>query len=558
MRVPSVDEQFAIEEGRYRFFVTITFPDTTTMRIDEDKIWDDGFEIDRSVSGQNTFELGACVVGQFKLTLNNVYGDFDNVAFYGAVAEPCVEFYGIPDWKIYGTWSFGLFNVDEIDSNNTFVKLTCLDNMAKFDIPLTSITYPTIGGEPRFPWTYIQLKDCICNAAGVVCGVSNTDLGAMVRAAKNINTSNYSISYEPNEVDSLSCRDALATMCAALGAYAYIDYSGQLQFKPFDKDWLMVEAYTIPPEYDNYPHHMLDISKMTKFSRDEDDIQITGVTIADYLSGAETTCGTGGYVVRIENNWCANGGYAEGLYLNVMNAVILLDHYCPRFRPFKATHLADMTMEIADNVLIEDEFGNIYKSFIMHSVFRARGLQDSECVAEPGVIANAARYTESAKAVAKMNASLLPYNDENTQLGATNTQAAIEAVNTKANNAASAASALIGDPSYTSGGTVAAATGTWKAVQSVQLTAGIWLVEYGMSFASNANGYRAITFNTSSSSASITRNALTAAAVSGEATVMQGSVTLLLTETTTHYLWAYQDSGSSLNTYPFIRVTKLK
>ena len=549
MRVPSVDEQFAIEEGRYRFFVTITFPDTTTMRIDEDKIWDDGFEIDRSVSGQNTFELGACVVGQFKLTLNNAYGDFDNVSFYGAVAEPCVEFYGIPDWKIYGTWSFGLFNVDEIDSNNTFVKLTCLDDMVKFDIPLTSVS-----GVP-YAMTYWQLLSGMCTEAGVATTVTQISMQNMRYAISGI--SSYMLAI-PQGYTEMSCRDALVAMCASLGAYAYIDEAGKLSIKQFDDTWLKATSTSRDYYEANYPsqYHDFTPANMTKFNRDDGNITISGVTVIDDYD-KEFSAGTAGYVIELDKNWCiwtTNTGTVSQSYANGLYAMLGVANV----RPFKATHLADMTIEVGDNVLIEDEFGGLYKSVILRTAFKARGQQESECVAEPGAVANAARYTESAKAVAKMTAALLPYSDGNTQLGATNTQAAIEAVNTKANNAASAASALIGDPSYTSGGTVAAVSGAWKAVQSVELSAGIWIAEYGMSFASNANGYRAITFNTSSSSASITRNALTAAAVSGEATVIQGSVTLLLTEATTHYLWAYQNSGGSLNTYPFIRVTKLK
>lgn len=549
MRVPSVDEQFAIEEGRYRFFVTITFPDTTTMRIDEDKIWDDGFEIDRSVSGQNTFELGACVVGQFKLTLNNVYGDFDNVAFYGAVAEPCVEFYGIPDWKIYGTWSFGLFNVDEIDSNNTFVKLTCLDNMTKFDIPYSKAE--ALLGSPIY-YTPLELVQACCSAAGVPCGVNSS---AWYRSPwMDYITSGYHVGYRPPEVKATTCRDAISMACTVSGNYAYIDNSGQLKIAHLNDSWLA--ATSINPEYyaNHYPneYHFFNAENLTKLNRAENNIRITGVTMTDLdLKNSnieEYSEGVAGYVIEYPMNQIVNPQLVTAQ--NWVKSLYKAYRYA-NFRPFKATHLSDMTIEAGDNVLIQDEFGGVYKSVILHTVFKARGLQESECAVEPGVITNATRYTESAKAVAKLSASLIPYDDGNTSLGATNTQAAIEAIH--AEN-----TAMNSDFASENGVGASIATATWTDAQTLAVTKGVWLVSYGVRFAQNATGYRQIALTNSATAPSIDRTMPTVPAVNGELTAVVTSILYEASAAETLHVWAYQNSGSTLVAYPFIRAIKLK
>ena len=542
MRTFSAAIQTAIEKKRIEHQAFITFADTTTMTVGENKIWQGGFEIDRAVSGQSAFALGACVIGEFKLSLNNAYGDFDGKAWYGATIRAQFEAWS-DDARTtsLGTTSLGLFDVIEVDTNGTLVKLTCYDNMYKFDIPLTEIAYPT------FPTTYKGLKDKLCTATGVVCATTDAELSSMVYDAKYTYVG--SLSSKPTDISSLSCRDALANMCASLGAYAYINYDGELVLATFDKWWFMVEALTDPPEYENYAHHLFTPSNMTKFSRDEEDVQITGITITNQ-EGIEHSFGTSGYVVVIENNWCGVGN-AEGIYLNVMYGVTQPVQYCPRFRPFKATHLSDLTIEAGDNVLINDQWGNTYKSFIMHTKYSADGTQESECVAEPAGIVNGARYTGAAQAVGRLTASVLPYTDIITQFGVAYTQGAIEAVDTKVNG-------LITGYEDQSGSAVSLANNTWTSVQTINVTAGIWLINYGVSFASNATGYRQIALTNSSSTPSVDRTMPVVTAVSGAATNVISTALYEASGAETLHVWAIQNSGAARNCWPFIKAVKLR
>jgi len=110
----------------------------------------------------------------------------------------------------------------------------------------------------------------------------------------------------------------------------------------------------------------------------------------------------------------------------------------------------------------------------------------------------------------------------------------------------------------TSGSTVSAANDAWTKVQSVTLEAGTYLVKFGVSFASNATGYRSICLTVGSETATLDRYAPTQNAVSGRATDMMDTEVVVLTAQTTVNVHAFHTAGTALNTYPFIKTLKLK
>ena len=82
-------------------------------------------------------------------------------------------------------------------------------------------------------------------------------------------------------------------------------------------------------------------------------------------------------------------------------------------------------MQLGDRVLITDARGHLYKSIVLHMKYKAWEMQETECAAESAAIVNGARYTSTAQAIGRLTAELLPYDDTNTLLNVTNTQAAI-------------------------------------------------------------------------------------------------------------------------------------
>lgn len=107
-----------------------------------------------------------------------------------------------------------------------------------------------------------------------------------------------------------------------------------------------------------------------------------------------------------------------------------------------------------------------------------------------------------------------------------------------------------GTVTYTISSGVSVPTATWKEVASLELTTGTWLIWATARFASNATGYRKAVISTASaSSTSISINFTNAVnAVNGDQTFVKLIDYQDPTVTTTFYLNAYQNSGSSLST----------
>lgn len=554
MRLFSAAIQAAIDNKRIEHQAFITFADTTTMIVGEDKIWQGGFEIDRAVSGQSAFEVGACVISEFKLILNNAYGDFDGLSWYGATIRAQFEAWS-DDARTtsLGTTSLGIFDVIEVDTNGTRVKLTCYDNMYKFDIPYSEAE--ALLSRPN-NYTPLELVQACCTAAGVSCAV--TDMSWYTFPHMIDIDHLYRVGYQPPETKATTCRDALSYACAVSGNYAYINYSGEFEIgfyeNQFGSHWL-TETSDDPDYYALYypaTYHVFNASNMTKFSRDEENVTITGVKMTNLntwdSTDTEYLSGSAGYVIELPMNQIVNPSivtvrqWVDSLKALYINAT---------FRPFKATHLSNLSIEAGDRVLITDQRGNTYKSLILHTEYSADGTQESECKAEPEGIVNGTRYTGAAKAVAKLTASMLPYNDSITQFGVTYTQGAIEAVDTKVNG-------LITGYEDQSGSAVSLANNTWTSVQTINVTAGIWLINYGVSFASNATGYRQIALTNSSSTPSVDRTMPVVTAVSGAATNVISTALYEASGAETLHVWAIQNSGAARNCWPFIKAVKLR
>lgn len=113
-------------------------------------------------------------------------------------------------------------------------------------------------------------------------------------------------------------------------------------------------------------------------------------------------------------------------------------------------------------------------------------------------------------------------------------------------------------PVYTGGGTVSVASASWTTVQTISLTPGIWIIEYGVSFQTDANGYRMSAFTSSSSAPSDDRTVPLVPAVNGAGARIIKTTVIEVTATTTYYLWAWQNTGGARNVYPYIRSYRMR
>lgn len=109
---------------------------------------------------------------------------------------------------------------------------------------------------------------------------------------------------------------------------------------------------------------------------------------------------------------------------------------------------------------------------------------------------------------------------------------------------------------------VSVATATWKAIGSVTLGAGDWIVSYNSYFAINATGRRGMLIHTTAdttSTNSLRQGGVEVMAVNGGVTMLNGCRVLHLTAaSTTYYLNVMQSSGANLNVTGYIRAFRLK
>ena len=112
--------------------------------------------------------------------------------------------------------------------------------------------------------------------------------------------------------------------------------------------------------------------------------------------------------------------------------------------------------------------------------------------------------------------------------------------------------------SHVNGSAVNVATGTATTVQTITLSAGVWAVEFDAQFASNAIGYRAIYLSATSGGGVMDRHSVVQAqAADGASTRLTFTTFFSLSASTTYYLVATQNSGSTLSVTPGYRYMKL-
>lgn len=187
---------------------TITLTDGTVLNVDNEQIWESGVSIEDAVSAENTFQVGAVIINQAKLVLNNIYDDFSPYDFTGAsvVIYVGLEINGTPELLKMGT-----FEVDEAEYNGAIITLTCLDNMAKFDKPYTSqLVYPA------------TLQEIVLDAY-LNC------LGSSSMGDSTFPSYQYQVAEKPSS-ESTTYRQVLSWAAQIAGCFARCDKDGKVRF----------------------------------------------------------------------------------------------------------------------------------------------------------------------------------------------------------------------------------------------------------------------------------------------------------------------------------------
>lgn len=367
-------QQTAVETGRYKHFVRFTL-EGSTLTLGENEIWEKGFQVDQAVSGQSSFELGACVVNQLKVDIYNPSGQYQNTDFLGKPVYAYIELYNEDMTTVIGEVSKGHYIVDEADTNGGVIHLTCLDMMTMLDTPYSEVT--TV-----YPATLYNIVNDIATKFGLTLsldGASWLPTGI---------SSNYTVTNRPTE--DVTCRDVLSAVCQATGNYATIDRLGRLLITRYDTDFISETG----SDYSTYEYHDVTPSELFSLSRDEAQVVLTGVSVE--VGETAYTAGTDEYMIHVKDNSMINAG-EEQTFATALNGVI----NGWNFRPFDAKCLTNMCMEAGDNILLTDTLGNIYKSVVTHMEYFAGQNQRVECNAESAVVNASTRYSQAARSAAK-------------------------------------------------------------------------------------------------------------------------------------------------------------
>lgn len=387
----------------------ITLTDNTVLTLENDDIWENGLACDDAVSNENSFDIGAAIINQGKLVINNIYDNFSQYDFDGArvVLYTGLEINGAEEMLKMGTYV-----VDEPQYDGSVITLTCLDYMSYFDKPYTTtLVYPATLGE-------------IVRDACTKCGVT------LANSSQQFPHYDYEVETAPSG-ENTTYRQVISWAAQISGSFARCNVNGELELRWYDTAALdsLTEGLNGGIFDDGTPYYasgdnasggvfnpwetgteynggtFSDYSNVHIISSDyschlsTDDVVITGVRVRkktendssddayeEYLSGAT------GYVVSIEENELIQGTHGQDIADWLGTALIGF-----RFRKAEITHPSDPTMEAGDLALFYDRKGAEYRIIISSTNFTSGSSQRTVSAAETPRKNSMQRFTEATK-----------------------------------------------------------------------------------------------------------------------------------------------------------------
>lgn len=342
--------------------IDLELADETILHLTGEDIWQDSFSIETASSGTSTFDLGTAVIGQCKFTINNIDGDFDSYDFYNASATVWLGLEGDVNNDTQQYYRMGFYTIDEPKKATGLISLTLLDNMWKFDRPLSGVTI-------NYPATCLTIVQAICT----YCGVTLSGTSASFHGY------NFSVAEAPKDVANMNCREMLQYVAMIGCNFCTINSNGQLEIKWYDTS---ATASTTD---------VFDTNMSSSF--DTDEITITGVKFV--IENTEYRIGTTGYVLELSNPLvtASNVNSVLNLIWDVLDGFTL--------HPFAITTACDLAVEIGDKCKIKDYKGNDVYSWVTLNTFKTAG-QQVQCNAQAPNRQLIQRYSKTVQAAVEV------------------------------------------------------------------------------------------------------------------------------------------------------------
>lgn len=325
-------------------------------------------------SSSSEFEIGAAVIGEALITLNNRTGKFDNKTFYGAHIS---AYTGILVDEKPELLEMGHYIVDEPVSPGISIALTAYDNMILLDKAyVPGITYPA---------TLAQIAQDAC----VQCGV--------ILESLQFPRSSYVVTTAPTDT---TCREVMAAVAQLVGCYVKARPNGRIAIT-----WYA----------DNVSRIVTTLYSKTVCT---DDVTITGITV----TSGETTAKSGddGYRLAISDNILLDEEKAQETADYLGNKLIGLT-----FRPLSVSCQSDPSIEAGDRIAVKDEKGNTYQTVVTSTTFAVLEAQKIACNAASPTVNGGQRLSETSKAIIASR----KYTNEAIEYERTERESAIEDLN---------------------------------------------------------------------------------------------------------------------------------
>lgn len=358
----------------------ITLLDGTIINLDcKDFLYGtSGFRISTATSNDNSFDIGACIVGQLDLKILNYSGQFNIYSFDKARVEVWV-YMSLSVGSIESIKK-GVFYVDSQNFNGGVVSLTCYDKLMAFNTDYTgsSVTMPAS-----------QWINELANRHGL--------------SVKNSRFNNSTLELTLPTDKTYTDLQLLNYILQCTGNYAKIDEDELLEISWYDVG--KINSYNIidAGDFNNPSVDIVDAGNVADMEGvaiiysggtfeerkddkytihifnnptvDIDDVVVTGVrTILD--DDTSVLAGSEGYVLKVEKNPFINSDNQQDITERLWEVCQGLT-----FRPMSITTLNDPLIQTGDIMQVQIK-GNVYTSLVTSISYTQGGHTQIKCSAE--------------------------------------------------------------------------------------------------------------------------------------------------------------------------------
>lgn len=360
------------------------------------------YKINEATSASGKFEIGAAVIKEYKITLDNSEEQYDDCDFEGANIQAVIGL-KLTD----GTWEElkkGLYRVYTATFGETTLQITAYDEMIYFDRPYSECTL-------SYPATIRDIVLDACRHCRVDCESSSIEMG------------NYIVKTKPE--GSITYRDVISYCAQIMGCYARINHLGRLAFGWYDFsaigsgdldggifDTASQEKYLSGDEadggtFDNYSsgytydsgtfidmdayHHFYDLYNK---SINGTDINVTGIQITTKKDNTDKKhlYGTNTYALEIKDNPLIQADSMQQVAKHIGDKIINKP-----FRPMSISVQGNPAIEAGDVAVVSPKTTSSYTTVITDTTFSLFSAQSISSTAETPTAKTFTRYGAATK-----------------------------------------------------------------------------------------------------------------------------------------------------------------